>query len=123
MVVSRWFVIPIASSSDGADARRAHGSLGGGEHGAPELLGIVLDPARLRKVLRELAVAAAAHAQLPVDDETRRARRSLVDREDHDASSASTRRRTASESRPVTVSVVRRRSTSSALTAHSRLRA
>jgi len=38
----------------------------------------------MRKVLRQLAVAAAADPQLLVYHETGRARRALVDREDHD---------------------------------------
>ena len=123
IVVSRWFVIPIAASSDGRIPAARDRLLGRAEHGLPELLGIVLDPARLRVVLRELAVAAAAHAELAVDGETRRAGRPLVDREDHDREQPLDPTRTASESRPVTASVVRRRRTSSALTAHSCLRA
>src|SRR5581483_2727941 len=55
----------------------------GGENGRDDLLGIVLDPARLRERLRQLAVTAPADAQLLVDDEARRPGRALVDREDH----------------------------------------
>ena len=52
------------------------------ENAAPDLLGIVLDPACPRKVLRQLDVAAAADLQLLVDEQARRPRRALVDRED-----------------------------------------
>ena len=89
-VVSRWFAIPIACSSDGRTPADCDGVLGGGEHGRPELLRVVLDPPRPRVVLRKLRVAAAARAELVVHDETGGARRPLVDREDHDASSDST---------------------------------
>ena len=120
--------LPLVRDPDRPEVRgRDSGSpdrvLGGAEGGDPDLFGVVLDPTGLRKVLRELAVAAASHAQLVVDDQARRARRALVDREDHDRSSASTLPRTASESRPVTETVVLRRSTSSALSAHSCSRA
>ena len=72
--------------------RRLHDAL-------PDLLGIVLDPARLREVLRQLAVAAAEHAQVVVDDQARRAGRPLVDREDHACASmnASVRRHASSD--------------------------
>ena len=56
---------------------------GGAFHGRPDLIRIVLHPARLRKVLLERAVTAADGAKRLVDDETRRARRALVDRENH----------------------------------------
>ena len=45
-VVSRWFVIPIARSSAGRTPRRGDRVLGGAEHGCPDLLRVVLDPAR-----------------------------------------------------------------------------
>src|SRR6266566_2396379 len=58
----------------------------------------VLHPARLRKVLLERAVTAPDGAERLVDDETRRARRALVDRENHsrpkgNATSCGNRRR------------------------------
>ena len=56
---------------------------GGAFHSRPDLIRIVLHPARLRKVLLERAVTAADRAERLVDDETRRARRALVDRENH----------------------------------------
>ena len=57
-VVSRWFVIPIALELRGPTPAVRDSVLGGAEHARPDLLRVVLDPARLRKVLRELAVAA-----------------------------------------------------------------
>ena len=53
------------------------------EHALPDLLGVVLDPARLRKVLFDLAVATADRLELVVDDEARRPGRPLVDGEEH----------------------------------------
>ena len=49
---------------------------------AEDLLGVVLDPAGLRKVLGELAVAAAEHGAVLVDDERGRSGGALVERED-----------------------------------------
>src|SRR5262249_44978095 len=46
----------------------------------PDLLGVVLDPARLWEVLLELAVAARAQLERLVEHEHRRARGSLIDR-------------------------------------------
>ena len=55
----------------------------------PEVLGVVLHPARPRIVLRDLGVAARPDGARDVDDERRRAGRSLVEREheaaDHDS--------------------------------------
>ena len=56
----------------------------GSKDALPDLLRVVLDPARPREVLRQLGIAAALNVQILVDDETRRARRALVDREDHE---------------------------------------
>src|SRR5205085_9824318 len=53
-----------------------------GDDRLPDLVGVMLDPARPRKVLRQLRVAAAEHAQVLVDDQAGRAGRSLVDRQD-----------------------------------------
>src|SRR5207247_4732005 len=54
-----------------------------GDDALPDLEGIVLDPARPREVLSELAVSTPEHAQLVVDDEARGPGRPLVDRENH----------------------------------------
>jgi len=71
---------------------------GGAFHSRPDLIRIVLHPARLRKVLLKRAVTAPDGAERLVDDETRRARRALVDRENHsrpkgNATSCGNRRR------------------------------
>src|SRR2546430_3499777 len=47
----------------------------------PDLLGIVLDPARLREILRQLGVAAGEDAAVGIDDQRRRASRALVEGE------------------------------------------
>ena len=49
----------------------------------PDLGGIVLDPARAREVLGELAVGAPADLAARIEHEAGRAGRALVDREDH----------------------------------------
>ena len=48
---------------------------------APDLFRVVLDPARPREVLRQLGVPLPLDGELRVDDEARRARGALVDRE------------------------------------------
>src|SRR5439155_3097240 len=53
-----------------------------------DLVRVVLDPARLREMLRELRVPAPDHLEPGRDDETRRPGRPLVDGEDHAASVA-----------------------------------
>jgi hypothetical protein len=70
-------VIAIACALPPASAR------GRGEHALPDLLRIVLDPARAREVLRELCVSARADVELVVDEQTRRPGRPLVDCKDH----------------------------------------
>ena len=51
----------------------------------PDLRGVVLDPPRPREVLRELAVRAAERLAAACEHEARRARRPLIDCEDHRA--------------------------------------
>ena len=55
----------------------------GRKHGLPELVRVLLDPPGPGIVLRHLAVAAALRPQGFVEDEARRARRPLVDPEEH----------------------------------------
>jgi hypothetical protein len=52
-----------------AHARVAEGFAGGGERDPPDLLGVVLDPAGLRKMLGQLAIAAAENVSAGVEDE------------------------------------------------------
>jgi len=54
----------------------------GPHHGRPQLLGVVLDPTRTRKVLRELAVGATERLACRIHEQTGRAGRSLIDREE-----------------------------------------
>src|SRR5262249_2413686 len=65
--------------------------------GGPDQLGVVLDPARLRIVLRELGVASGADGTLGVDHPRGGARSPLIEREDitaggHEASSIARRK-------------------------------
>ena len=64
-------------------ARHRQRVRGGAFHSRPDLIRIVLHPARLRKVLLKRAVTAPDRAKRLIDDETRRACRALVDRENH----------------------------------------
>ena len=65
------------------DAGGSDGGLGGADDSRPDLLRVVLDPARPREMLAQLHVAAPADVEVVVDDEAGRSRRPLVDREDH----------------------------------------
>ena len=68
------------------------------EHALPDLLGVVLDPARLREVLRQLRVARGRRSlRLLVDDEAGGAGRALVDREDHGDDAIAMRARSPSQ--------------------------
>ena len=53
MVVSRWLVMPMAAMSFGRDLRAAERLDGDADLRRPDLLRVVLDPAGLRKDLRE----------------------------------------------------------------------
>ena len=57
--------------------------LAGVEDALPDLLRVVLDPARLREVLGDLPVASADDLQLVGDDEAGRSGRALIDRQEH----------------------------------------
>ena len=85
--VSRWLVMPIAGESPAPIRGLVQRLDGGLEHALPDLLRIVLDPARLREVLRQLGVAAAEHVEGAVDDQASRPARALIDRQDHERSS------------------------------------
>ena len=82
-VVSRWLVMPIAGDlARRRRSARASASPSAPVTDCPDLLGVVLDPARLREVLRELAVAARAQLERLVEHEHRRAGGALVDGDD-----------------------------------------
>src|SRR5207247_1626392 len=49
----------------------------------PDLIRVVLDPARPREVLVELAVGAPDDSSIAVEDQAGRPRGALVDRQDH----------------------------------------
>ena len=80
--------LPLAGETDGLQIARAQAGivdrLAGDRVGhLPDLLRVVLDPARAGEVLGELAVAAPDRLAVGVEDEAGRAGRALVDREDH----------------------------------------
>jgi hypothetical protein len=66
----------------GRDAAAAQDLGDRGEHGLPQLLGVVLDPAGLREVLRELLGGAGADLEVGVDEQAGGAGGALVDGED-----------------------------------------
>src|SRR5207247_870587 len=68
----------VARAHPRAPARQAEHA----QRDPPDLLRIVLDPPRLRVVLRELRISAPDDAPLPVEDEDGRPRRPLIDRDD-----------------------------------------
>ena len=79
--------LALVGDPDGGDVGRAHTRLGERHgrrlsHRGPDLFRVVLDPARLRIVLGQLSIAARDDSPVGVDDESRRARRSLVERQD-----------------------------------------
>ena len=82
MVVSRWLVMPIAAISAAGHARLGQRVARRLADAGPDLLGVVLDPARLRVVLRQLGVAACGHGALGVDHQRGRARGALIERQD-----------------------------------------
>ena len=79
-IVSRWLVMPTACQLGGVvRLQRGAGRL---ERGLPDLLGGVLDPARLREVLGELLVAAGRDPAVLGDDDRGHAGGAGVDGED-----------------------------------------
>ena len=80
--------LPLVGDPDRGDrapggvAPRERGARGG-DGGRPDLVGIVLDPARARVVLREFRVAAGGHPALRVHAERGRARGALIEGENH----------------------------------------
>ena len=81
-VVSRWLVMPMARMSAAVSPALAMASLRGGQLRGPDLHRVVLDPAGLRKVLRQLALRLRDDAALRIEDDAARAGRALVQRED-----------------------------------------
>jgi hypothetical protein len=74
---------PDCAQGGPVDARLGESSRSDRARGLPDLVGVVLDPARAREVLLELGVGAPGERALGVEDDARRAGRALVDREDH----------------------------------------
>ena len=80
--------LALVGDPDRVEARRVGAGVGERPRGdpldaLPDLASVVLDPARLREVLRELAVGAPADPALAVEDEAGGTGRPLIDREDH----------------------------------------
>ena len=89
-IVSRWFVMPSAVSSERVDlAEHLAGRL---DRRLPDVLGGVLDPARLREVLAELLVALGLDPSVRRDHDGGDAGGARVDREDAHASGPPARR-------------------------------
>ncbi len=87
--------LALVGDSNGAQLGRADScvsecGLGSHADAREDLLGIVLDPARLREELCDLLVATAPWPELVVDDEAGRACRPLIDGQDHRRCPAST---------------------------------
>ena len=64
------------------DARRGHRLPRDLDRRPPDLIGVVLNPARRRVTLRDLAVGLGDHGAALVDDQSGRSGRSLIQRED-----------------------------------------
>ena len=80
--VSRWLVMPMAAMPAAVSPAAAMRLTGGLDRGAPDVLGVVLHPPRLRVVLRELALAQAADGQIGPEDDGAAGCRALVQGED-----------------------------------------
>ena len=78
-IVSRWLVMPIAT---GVGPAASIASRAAPTHALEDLYRIVLDPARLRKILRNLTISAPGDATVLADHEAGHARGSFVDRQD-----------------------------------------
>ena len=80
--VSRWLVMPMAATVSPA-LGQAGADLGqGGPHGAPDLGGVVLDPAGAGEVLGQLPVGDVGDPGLLVDDQGAHAGRARIDGDD-----------------------------------------
>ena len=78
--------LALVGDADGGDIGRLEPGLAncasaGGDHRAPDLLGIVLDPAGFGEILGKLALRHAGDAELAIEDDGARGRRALVDGE------------------------------------------
>jgi hypothetical protein len=76
--------LALVGDADRGDLPRGDAALGQrrverAEHGRPDLVGLVLDPTRLRVVLRKLTVLASENGELSIQDDDGRSRRPLVD--------------------------------------------
>ena len=74
--------LALVGESDGGHGLPGQRLAAGGQRRLPDLLRLVLHPARPREVLRELLVAAGDHAAALVDDQSRHTGRAGVDRKD-----------------------------------------
>ena len=82
IAVSRWFVTPMASRSDGHETGLPEGAGDDGLGAVPDLERVVLDPARTGEQLLVLELVLRDRAPVVVEDDEPRARRALVDRAD-----------------------------------------
>ena len=79
--VSRWLVMPIAAISVGGEAGRGDRLPADRQRVAPDVLGVVLDPAVLGEVLPQLLLPGADGPPVAVEHDGAAARGALVDRE------------------------------------------
>ena len=79
--VSRWLVMPMAAMSLGAQLGGGQRLPGGLDRRAPDVLGIVLHPARGRIVLGELALCEPQDAQIGAEHDGAARRGALIDRQ------------------------------------------
>ncbi len=80
--VSRWLVMPTAAMSLAVEPGGGDGLPGGLHRRAPDVLGVVLHPARGRVVLGELALAEAPDGQIRPEHDGAARRGALIQRED-----------------------------------------
>ncbi len=81
MVVSRWFVTPIAARSAAGHGGVGHRLAGRFQLRRPDRLGIVLDDARRRQDLRKLLLRRGDNAAAVVEDDRPAGGRALIEGE------------------------------------------
>ena len=81
-VVSRWFVMPMAATSRAPMPARASASCITPRLRRPDLVGVVLDPARLRENLPKFLLRDRADSAGMIEDERARTGRALIECED-----------------------------------------
>ena len=78
-VVSRWLVMPMAAMSFARDVRLVQRLAAGGDGGSPDVLRLMLDPARRGKMLREFLLRHARDRDVGPKHDRARGRGALID--------------------------------------------